>query len=180
MNKTIIEIKARCTDLGAARERLVSSGARFHGSDHQIDTYFDVPAGRLKLREGTIENALILYNRDDQPEPKESRVLLYETGNGASLKQILLRLFSVFAVVDKQREIYYVGNVKIHLDVVAGLGTFLEIEAIDDDGSRTPEELRRQCVDCMALLRVGKGDLLVSSYSDMLCCVASLAPEVTP
>ncbi len=176
MNKTTIEIKARCSDHAAARERLASRGARFHGADHQVDTYFDIPSGRLKLREGTIENALILYDRDDQPAPKESRVLLYETGDGASLKAILCRLFGVFAVVEKQREIYFIDNVKIHLDVVAGLGTFLEIEAIDDDGSRTRDELHGRCLAMMDLLRVGDRDLLVSSYSDMLRCVASLSP----
>ena len=46
-----VEIKARCSDLDRVRDRLIALGARVVGTDHQIDTYFQVPRGRLKLRE---------------------------------------------------------------------------------------------------------------------------------
>ena len=46
------EIKARCTDQEAVRHYLREHGADFKGTDHQIDTYFHVPKGRLKLRQG--------------------------------------------------------------------------------------------------------------------------------
>ena len=60
-----IEIKARCTDSRFIRDYLLSRGADFKGTDHQTDTYFNVPHGRLKLREGNIENNLIFYIRPD-------------------------------------------------------------------------------------------------------------------
>ena len=44
------EIKARCADQEAVRQYLHEHGADFKGTDHQIDTYFHVPEGRLKLR----------------------------------------------------------------------------------------------------------------------------------
>ena len=56
------EIKARCADQEAVRHYLREHGADFKGTDHQIDTYFDVPEGRLKLRQGPIENNLIFYS----------------------------------------------------------------------------------------------------------------------
>ena len=56
-----VEIKAKCSDPKRVRNILESKGAEYRGLDHQIDTYFRVPNGRLKLREGNIENALIFY-----------------------------------------------------------------------------------------------------------------------
>jgi len=67
-----VEIKARCKDAGPVRDYLVSNGAILKGTDHQTDTYFNVPNGRLKLREGNIENNLIFYERPDQAGPKQS------------------------------------------------------------------------------------------------------------
>ena len=67
-----IEIKANCSKPELLHEKLFELGADFIGTDHQIDTYFNVPDGRLKLREGNIENALIGYSRPDQPDAKRS------------------------------------------------------------------------------------------------------------
>jgi adenylate cyclase class 2 len=61
-----------------------------------------------------------------------------------------------------------VDNVKIHLDRVEGLGSFLEIEAIDADGSRTEAELLAQCEAFMAAFGVADADLEKQSYSDLL------------
>ncbi len=180
MKKKTVEIKARCDDHEVVRAMLRERQADFRGSDHQIDTYYDVPVGRLKLRRGNIENALIYYDRPDQPEPKESDVLLHETGETGSLADILDKLFGRLVVVDKRREIYFIGNVKFHLDLVEGLGTFVEIEAIDDEGRYPVEELRRQCTDYVTLFGIRERDLLMSSYSDMLMCAAGLAQGVRP
>ncbi len=178
MRKRTVEIKARCADLSVIRDILQARKAECRGTDHQIDTYYDVPTGRLKLRRGTIENALIFYNRPDQPEPKESDVLLHDTLDGGSLQGILDSVFRRLAVVDKTREIYFIGNVKFHLDRVAELGTFVEIEAIDESGGRPVSELRAQCLEYMNLFRIREGDLLMSSYSDMLLCAAGISQGV--
>ena len=52
-----IEIKAKCQNVEAIRKILLQSKAIFKGEDHQVDTYFEIPTGRLKLREGNIERA---------------------------------------------------------------------------------------------------------------------------
>ena len=67
-----IEIKARCADQQAIRDILRAQGADFRGTDYQTDTYFNVGYGRLKLREGNIENALVYYEREDKAGPEAS------------------------------------------------------------------------------------------------------------
>lgn len=168
MTHQIIEIKARAASHSSARAVLAARGARFAGLDHQIDTYFRVPAGRLKLREGDIENALIHYQREDTSGPKHSKVGLFQNPPGSTLKGILEAALGVDVVVDKRREIHFLGNVKIHLDQVDGLGTFVEIEAIDDDGSRPLDALRTQCEELMAAFGIRDEDLLAVSYGDLL------------
>ena len=71
-------------------------------------------------------------------------------------------------VVDKEREIYFIDNIKIHLDQVKGLGTFLEIEAQSEDGDKSEGLLNRQCVQLMDELGIRNEDLVNESYSDLL------------
>lgn len=163
-----IEIKARCTDLERIRQILIGLDSNCLGIDHQIDTYFRVPEGRLKLRQGNIENALIYYRRPDMPGPKLSDVLLHPTSDGASLAALLETSLGVIAKVDKLREIHFIGNVKFHLDEVKGLGSFIEIEAIDRDGSLDTDHLLAQCHHYLGLFGVDPADLLHDSYSDQL------------
>jgi predicted adenylyl cyclase CyaB len=163
----IVEIKARCMQQAKIRSLLKERPARFLGEDHQVDTYFRVPQGRLKLREGTIEQTLIYYDRADQQSAKASRVAVYEKP-GAGLKVVLTQALGVLAVVDKRREIYFIDNVKVHLDRVEGLGTFVEIEAIDEEGTIGETRLREQCEHYMALFEIAEDDLVGVSYSDML------------
>ncbi len=81
-----IEIKARCEDQEGIRKILKSLKADFKGTDHQIDTYFKARSGRLKLREGDIENFLVFYKRSNQSGPKQSDVTLHKTDPAHRLK----------------------------------------------------------------------------------------------
>ncbi|MEM9991067.1 MAG: adenylate cyclase, partial [Bacteroidota bacterium] len=84
-----IEIKARCQKPEQVRAILEAQQADFRGVDHQIDTYFHAKEGRLKLREGNIENSLIFYQRNNQSGPKQSDVILYQTSTDKNLKAAL-------------------------------------------------------------------------------------------
>lgn len=169
MNLLNVEIKARCNQPDKIRDKLANINADYKGTDHQVDTYFDVPTGRLKLREGHIEHNLIYYRRPDQAAPKASEIMLHPVNNARSLKEILTDVHGVLTVVDKEREIYFVKNVKFHIDRVQQLGSFVEIEAIRDDDDATDEEkLREQCAYYMDLLEIHDDDLVDSSYSDMM------------
>ncbi len=165
---TIVEIKARCTQAQRVRDYLRSHGADIKGVDYQTDTYFQVPHGRLKLREGRIENALIYYERADQESAKQSNVLLTKTQPDSALKAQLTQALGVLVVVKKQREIAFIDNVKFHIDNVEGLGHFVEIEAIDNEGVIDKEQLLVQCQSFQAGLDIQPHDLVAGSYSDLL------------
>ncbi len=163
-----IEFKAKTNKLTEQEELLQKHSPLFIGEDHQIDTYFNVQTGRLKLREGNIENALIHYEREDFAGAKSSHVLLYQHQPDKTLKEILVKTLGIKAVVDKRRKIYFINNVKFHFDTVAGLGTFVEVEAIDKDGSIGKEKLQAQCDEYAALLGIAAEDFCSVSYSDMI------------
>ena len=162
------EIKARCPDPARISGILEGRRADFIGEDHQRDTYFHVSQGRLKLREGNIENALIFYLRPNEKGPKRSDVILYNPEPGTSLKSILVQALGVEVIVEKKRRIYFIENVKFHIDEVEGLGSFVEIEAIDREGRIAPDRLRRQCDEYLKLFGIEEEDLVSESYSDLL------------
>lgn len=160
-----LEIKARCPDPARVRAILRSHKARFKGLDRQFDTYFRVPEGRLKLREGDIENALIYYKRVDQKNSKRCDSILYECPDGSALKKVLTETLGVLTVVEKKREIYFIRNTKFHIDRVKRLGQFVEIEVF---GHGKTAKLREQCEFYRELLGIKKRDLVAVSYSDQL------------
>jgi predicted adenylyl cyclase CyaB len=163
-----IEIKAKCSSHEKIREILTSRHADFQGTDHQIDTYFKVNNGRLKLREGNIENFLIYYERENKKGPKLSNITLFKSTPESPLKPILIGSCGILVVVDKIREIYFLENVKFHIDTVKELGTFIEIEAIDKDATIGKEKLNEQCNEYLKLFNISKSDLISISYSDLL------------
>jgi adenylate cyclase, class 2 len=164
-----IEIKARCADASFIRNYLQLHNAEFKGTDFQTDTYFNVNNGRLKLRQGNIENSLIYYNRENKAGPKLSEVTLYPVpANSELLKKTLIQSNGIKVEVKKKREIYFIDNVKFHVDEVEGLGNFVEIEAIDEDGSKGIEFIKQQCDFYMQAIQIKEEELLTMSYSDML------------
>ncbi|MEM6343721.1 MAG: class IV adenylate cyclase [Bacteroidota bacterium] len=163
-----VEIKAKARDRAAIEAYLQAHNADFRGVDHQVDTYFVVPAGRLKLREGNIENSLIFYNRPDQAGPKTSEVHLYHPKETPKLRAVLSAALGSWQTVSKDRAIYFIDNVKFHLDRVEGLGEFVEIEAIDVDGSLGERHIRSQCEHYLRAFGIKEEDLLEQSYSDLL------------
>jgi adenylate cyclase, class 2 len=165
---TNIEFKAKVDSFAAMEVKLQRLNPRFIGEDHQIDTYFNVSKGRLKLREGNIENALIQYDRQNTADAKQSDILLYTHTPDANLKAILTKTLSIKVVVDKVRKIYFIENVKFHFDTIEALGTFIEVEAIDNDGSIGVEKLQEQCAYYAAFLGIQKRDYVAVSYSDLL------------
>lgn len=166
MKLTNYEFKARLKDERRVRAALKRLRARHVGTDHQVDTYFRVPRGRLKVREGRIENALIFYERADRPRARRARIEMMLLSRRNSLRGILRRVLPVLGVVDKRREIYFVGNVKIHLDQVRGLGRFVEVEALSRSGKM--HKAREQALRFQKLFGIARADILAASYSDLI------------
>jgi adenylate cyclase, class 2 len=163
-----IEIKARTTKVDFIRQYLFDNGADFKGIDNQTDTYFNVPNGRLKLRQGNIENTLIQYFRPDEHGPKQSDFQLIEVTDGETLKKILTASLGIKVVVEKRREIFYFNNVKFHLDALRELGNFVEIEASNKTHPLSLDMLRGQCVFYKNAFQISEEDLINISYSDIL------------
>lgn len=163
-----VEIKARCDNPEFIRNYFKSHNADFRGIDEQTDTYFNSPSGRLKLREGNIENNLIYYERTDEAGPKQSHFHLVKVEDAKGLKEVLTKSMGVKVIVKKRREIYYIDNVKFHIDEVPDLGAFMEIEAGNVFVDLTKDQLQSQCDFYRKELGIRDEDLISKSYSDML------------
>ena len=145
------------------------AGARLLARLSQVDTYFNVANGRLKLREEEGEgarNVLIYYRRPDVSGPKRSDYDLIATDSPAELKRALSEAVGVNVVVSKSRAVFLFENVRIHLDEVEGLGAFLEFEAVMPDG--VPDSAgQAQLLDLMRVFSIAEDDLIEDSYCDL-------------
>ena len=164
-----IEIKARDADPAATLERALSLGASDEGVLTQRDTYFAGARGRLKLREqdgGSEAGArLIAYSRPDEDAARTSAYRLAEVGDPAGLREALDAALGTLVVVDKRRRLLLYENVRIHLDEVQGLGSYVELEAV----AQADSDLSREH-DLVARLReeLALGEPVAVSYSDLL------------
>ncbi len=163
-----VEIKARFADLETGRQKAEALGARFSGRDRQIDTYFKVPNGRLKLRQSSLSgNFLIPYLRPNRRQARDSQYVLLPVNNAETTLQLLRQMFGVRLVVEKERDIFLWQNVRIHLDRVKHLGNFLEFEAVVDEAHST-QQCHEQVRFLMAHFGLAPGDLVDRSYVDLL------------
>ena len=164
-----VELKARCPDLAAARSAaLALTSIRDAGTQRQVDTYFAVPHGRLKLREIVgVRSELIWYSRADAAITRNSDYRLTPTAHPAELKASLAAALGVRGEVRKVRHVLLWHNVRIHLDAVDGLGSFVEFEAVISPADDEPTGHAR-IADLCRTLRVDPGDRLETSYSDLL------------
>ena len=136
-----VELKARDPDPAATLARALAAGAEDRGVLHQRDTYFAVAHGRLKLREEEPGGAtLIAYDRPDAGADRVSAYRLVPVPDPAALRAALAGACGVRAEVAKRRRLLMWETVRIHLDEVAGLGSFLELEAVAAAGSDLERE----------------------------------------
>lgn len=168
MSHINFEFKARTIQLEILEKKLLEFNPEFIGSDHQTDTYFNVNHGRLKLREGNIENSLIYYERNNVAGAKQSDIILYNHTPQQPLKDLLIKVHGVKVIVNKIRKIYFVENVKFHFDTVEGLGKFIEVEAIDSKGKFSVNELKKKCEKFANFFDIQPQDYVSESYSDLL------------
>jgi predicted adenylyl cyclase CyaB len=162
------EFKAAVNNIDALEQKLLKLNPVFKGEDHQIDTYFNVKSGRLKLREGIIENALIYYERPDISGAKQSDIILYRHNPEKGLKELMIRVHGIKAVVDKRRRIYFIDNVKFHFDRVESLGTFIEVEAIAENPGIRTETLKAQCDKYIIYFDLHQSEFISKSYCDLI------------
>lgn len=172
-----IEIKAHCQNLDEVVERLHKLGATLHAEEQQTDTFFKVQSGRLKLRERSPgEPYLIPYLRSDISGPKQSQYALIKMSDVATEKYLLSQVLGVRGVVEKKRAIYLFQNVRIHLDNVNHLGTFIELEGVISP--EYDEVTSQHNVDFLIKkLNISDNELVKTAYIDMLELKTQVQPE---
>ena len=163
-----LEIKARVADPAALRRRVERIATEHLGVDRQVDTYFRVPVGRLKLRESTLSGGqLVPYLRPDVRGARRADYRVIPVADAAGTRALLERILGVHRVVRKEREIWLHENVRIHLDRVEGLGDFMELEAVFDGRPAAEAEQQRKVRDLMGKLGIQEPDLVDTSYEGL-------------
>jgi homotetrameric cytidine deaminase len=161
-----VELKARDPEPERTLERALAAGAEDQGLLRQRDTYFNVPRGRLKLREQAPGGAiLIAYERPDDASERVSNYRLVPVAGAAALRDVLAASNGIGAVVVKRRRLLMWESVRIHLDEVERVGSFLELEAVAEPGSDLTRE-RRQVAQLRELLEIRDDALVEGSYAD--------------
>lgn len=163
-----IEIKARVRDFDEIRKRAESLSDTPLLVIAQEDIFFNTERGRLKLRILASDRAqLIYYLRSDQEGPKRSDYHIFETPDPENLKRVLSLAYGIRGVVKKTRYLYLVGQTRVHLDDVDGLGQFMELEVIlkERQSNTEGEEIAERL---MMSLGVERSDLLEGAYIDLL------------
>ncbi|MBK7406434.1 MAG: CYTH domain-containing protein [Phycisphaerales bacterium] len=161
-----IEYKAELRDTSVARAACRAVGASHIITLNQTDTYFRVPSGRLKRRECDGEpTEWIFYDRKDESRPRLSCFTIYS--DAQARERFGVAPLPELVVVRKKRDLYLLDNIRIHLDEVEGLGTFLEFEALVSPGF--PVAKCHASVDRLrAAFGPALGEPLSASYSDLL------------
>jgi adenylate cyclase class 2 len=162
-----LEAKFRLVDLAEAEQRATAIGYTRRAILEQRDTFFRVANGKLKLREETGGAVLIFYHRIESRPLMLSNSEIVNVVEPARTLRMLEDALGTIAVIEKVRTLMMRDNVRLHLDRVAGLGLFGEIEAVIADGD-DPERSRGAVDEIVTALGVTAADLIDVSYFEML------------
>jgi predicted adenylyl cyclase CyaB len=163
-----IEIKVRVSSLAGIRHLAIQLGAEHKWTLSQVDTYFNVRHGRLKLREtSTCGSAtLISYARPDESASRFSHYRLLPVSEPESLREMLSESLGILVTVRKQRELYTYGEARIHLDLVEQLGTFVELETVIADQPLDDAWAEHRTV--FGALKLDSYETVPFGYSDLM------------
>jgi predicted adenylyl cyclase CyaB len=165
---TNVEIKAVLRDRAAAEAWAERRSGGSPSVLEQEDVFFPCDGARLKLRIlGPAHGELIRYQRTDAAEVRSSQYTIARTEDPQTLLQILQSTLGTIGTVKKTRLLYLIGQTRVHIDRVEGLGDFLELEVVMRPDQRE-EEGKQIAEGLLAELGIGKNDLLAQAYVDML------------
>ncbi|RLU19010.1 hypothetical protein DMN91_009368 [Ooceraea biroi] len=166
-----IEIKAQIRNIGSTSSKIEDlSDITGRRVIKQRDIFFNATRGRLKLRrfeDGSAE--LISYERPDVLGPRLSSYdkVTLDSDTAESLTNILSHSIGVFGTVNKTRQLYMVGQTRVHVDEVDGLGTFMELEVVLQE-DQDIEAGQKIAADLMEALLIKQEDLIAEAYVDLL------------
>lgn len=163
-----IEIKARIGSVEALLPRAQALAGAAAERIEQDDSFFRVPQGRLKLRQFADGSAeLIHYHRADTEDAKASDYVRVPVADAAALREALARACGMQGRVVKTRWLCRVGATRVHLDRVQGLGDFMELEVVLDEG-QSDEAGVATAEALMAALGLAQAERLAGAYLDLL------------
>lgn len=163
-----IELKATDQDPASSHETCRALGAEDHGEIWQRDDYFEVAHGGLKLREERPGYPhLIQFDRANEPQQRESRYRIIKVDDGAVLRAALANAIGVRATVIKHRRLFLWRAVRIHLDTVERLGTFIELEAVAPPDSDLTHE-HQLIVELREVFGITDDRLVAIGYADQI------------
>jgi homotetrameric cytidine deaminase len=172
-----VELKARDDDPEATLAAALAHGAADQGVLTQTDTYFAAREGRLKLREEDGAATLIAYARADEAVARTSAYHLVAVPDPAALKAALNDALGTVVVVEKFRKLLLWQNVRIHLDSVEGLGTWLELEAVASADSDLADE-HRKIAELREVLKIDDEHVVATGYAAMLLERGAATPRL--
>lgn len=163
-----VEIKARVHDMVRLHALVAALSDTPCTRLVQEDTVFNSRHGRLKLRVlSPIDGELIAYARANIAAPRPSTYERVRTTEPRTLQAVLTAALGVRGVVCKQRWVYRIGQTRVHLDDVEGLGHFVELEVVLHPGQDVAEG-QQIAAKLMQQLGIRSEDLLSEAYIDML------------
>lgn len=163
-----VEIKARVGDPEQLHSRALQLADTQPEIIRQRDTFFEVPEGRLKLRDfRNGRGELIWYRRPDAAGPKVSDYAISRTDDPAGLASLLAAALPVIGVVTKTRTLLLAGRTRIHIDEVQQLGWFMELEVVLSEGEDTAAG-QEEALRLMKALGIADQDLVEGAYLDLL------------
>lgn len=162
-----VEIKARIESVDSLVPRVAALAGDGPFQIAQDDVFFHCDTGRLKLRMFSESSGeLIFYRRRDSAGPKESFYIRSPAPDPASLRQSLGLAYGETGRVTKRRTLYLVGRTRVHLDRVEGLGDFIELEVVLDEGESI-DSGTKEAQSLMAALGIGASQLIEGAYVDL-------------
>lgn len=147
----------------------------FIGILFQKDTFYNNGSKRLKIREESStffslpKREIIYYDRADIIRPKLSNYLKINIPNKDDLEKhhIIYSANGIIGVVEKERKLFMYKQTRIHVDIVAKLGFFLELEVQLFD-HETLQEGEKIANDIMKELQIESEEMISCSYLDLM------------
>ncbi len=159
-----ITVKAKVDNLATIETQLTTLGAFFHGHDYQTDHYFKTHKEKLKYRAGTVEKLITHYERILVNDTEQTIVYRYDLNPTEDEVKKLFATETSIGVTKKERKIFFLEHIKIHLDKLENGEQFIEIEVIDRENKWTIDQLKNQCRDLQVKLQIPDANLIPTGY----------------
>ncbi|MEM1422409.1 MAG: class IV adenylate cyclase, partial [Planctomycetota bacterium] len=161
-----VEWKAEVRDPSIVRALVRRMGGVCASVADQSDTYYRVIDGTLLKREVEGEPPeFVHYVRPPGVRPRHARFTLYSEEQAA--ERFGVRPLPVWVVVEKRRECWLLDGVRIHLDNVESLGTFVELEVLVTPDQR-PDAGEEKIARLRERLGPFVGEPVARGYAELL------------